>query len=481
MYCQKCGKYNRNNSIYCSNDGNVLLERKDITLIKNKSNFCTNCGTNVSKHFTYCPNCGSSLFQVGKKTESIKTESKPTKANKFKSINFLSPLKTACIALVVLIVLSFVVTLVANEKINDMIGDLIDLDYDLNIKFANLIDYALLFNITSLKLDLKFLDYGSGIFKYSGGLIAYMSIPFIIFMVLGILKGTKDLEEGCEYSLLHTFLTGLYYGLGLLILSLFGLKKIKVPIPYFNDFLLLTKKYNHFQALFNGLIIGMVSHILGYGLYMSIKKEKERIIKYRYLFNGVYLLVLGYFVCVIVYFVWLKRYVDSNYLSSSNFINTIVQLQLPAYLWNLINFGSFSYSMDYDILNISLLHNLDYLKDIVDLNLIFIYLATLIPFIMFFLQGKSEKKLGIGNLYLNLAYTSITYSTLMTIFTTISNFKLKAYGNAIEMVLDENIIGSFGFKPSITFFSCLLFSYGISLAGAFLTKEPLREVYELNE
>jgi predicted RNA-binding Zn-ribbon protein involved in translation (DUF1610 family) len=68
MYCQKCGQYNFDYSIYCYNDGMRLLNNSiEMNMSKNKSNYCMSCGQKVETYSNYCQNCGQPMFQVNKK------------------------------------------------------------------------------------------------------------------------------------------------------------------------------------------------------------------------------------------------------------------------------------------------------------------------------------------------------------------------------------------------------------------------------
>ena len=75
MYCQKCGQYNADNAIYCSNDGELLLHKSDkVFMSKQEVFYCKHCGERVESYFLYCTNCGQSQFKtdIGKNCKKSK-------------------------------------------------------------------------------------------------------------------------------------------------------------------------------------------------------------------------------------------------------------------------------------------------------------------------------------------------------------------------------------------------------------------------
>ncbi len=478
MYCQKCGQYNDDNSNYCSNDGVFLLGNKNnVFMTKNEIKYCKYCGEKVESHSLYCSSCGQSLFHVDMK-RTINKESKSKNQSiikdKFKNIDFKHPLKVAGIAFIILLVVSVIISIVMNQKINSEILDILELDINIDNKFLNFIDYALLSHLLGATIKVTLSGYGCKILKFRGGLYLYILIPSIIFIVLGILRGRKDLKEERYFNPIDAALVGLYYGLGLLILSFCNFKKINIPIPYIRKHITIAKEYSFLGALFNGLMIALIFYLAGYGIYMLIKKENKRFFKYRYIFNGIFLLTLGYIISLIAYMIVFRGHIISADFIEFEDFDIVTILQYPAYLWSLINFNTFTSSGVYNLVNISLLKNVDILKEVLGKGrLIVLYLLTFIPFILFFFQGRKERGAGTGNLYLNLVYNSLTYSLLMTFF---------AVGSFMYMNVDNEMIISMGFKAVETFFSCFVFSYLISLSGAFLTKSGYKkEASDYNE
>ena len=402
------------------------------------------------------------------------------KREKLKNVDIKSSLKTASIALFILLIVCAITSLLINEKTNEALAELLELDLD--IKTLNFLDYALLSHLVKLKYQVSTSYLQNGIADISGGVFATLAIPFVIFLVLGILRAKRDLKEDREFCLMNSFLVGLFYGIGLLILTLFSLIKTEVPVPFSRTILTITKKYSSIAALLNGLIIAMVFYILGYGLYMYFKKESNRLLKYRFIFNGTFCLLLGYIISLVVYIIG-SRYLDLDIYTDTNIIDLILHLQLPAFIWNTINYNAFAFLSSSYRIKLSLLSNNESIKYYLNNNiLIAMNILPFIPFILYFIQGRKERKIGKGNMYLNLAFTSITYSLLMTFFAAISNINIKFYGQVFNNLYGESLTMTIGFKPAITFVTCLIFSYGISLAGGLLTKPSnTGEVLSYNE
>ncbi|MBU5292915.1 zinc ribbon domain-containing protein [Anaerosalibacter bizertensis] len=483
MYCQKCGKSNSDHSIYCHNDGEFLLKKEGRIKIKNsRAKFCKHCGKNIEKNYIYCSNCGQSLFQIEKNKDNVvnprENASIPTNLN---NINYINSLKTAGIGFILLLILSLIITVSINESINREISNVLSLET--NIKFINILDYALnshLINL-SLKVDTASLGLQPDIIKLNGGLFLFLIIPAVIFLVLGILDGKKDLKLNKAFNFIETIFIGLFYGVGILILSIINKWKISFNIPLINQYVTITKNFSPLISLINGFIISVVFYLAGYGIFMIIKKENERIFKYRYIFNGILSLGTGLLICLVVSIMVFKKSISSIPFTGIDSIDSIIQYQSLKYLWNLVNFNTFSYLAEDMTLNFSLLKNTEALKEILDnKKIIIIYILTIIPFIVFFIQGRKEKKLQPKNIYLNLAYSALTYSLLMTFFTAVSNFKINATGMTANFIADGPIITAIGFKVGDTFITSFLFFYLISLAGAFLTnsREEVNNFYE---
>ncbi|HHW70395.1 MAG TPA: zinc ribbon domain-containing protein [Clostridiales bacterium] len=479
MYCQKCGQYNADNAIYCSNDGELLLHKSDkVFMSKQEVFYCKHCGERVESYFLYCTNCGQSQFKtdIGKKTiKSPKTETKLKQDKGFKTIDFITPLKFAGVAVLLLLIVSLIASTSINKNLNEEINDYLlvtGIDPHMDIKFLDTIDLTLLSHLSELAIEFDSIDYGYGTATFRSDISLFLLAPLVIFVILGILKGRKDLKTEKHFRLIDHVLVALYYALGLLIISRFSVKETYIPIPFDDDYMIISKYYRPFIVFFNSFITTLVFFLLGYGIYIFIKKESERLYRYRYIFNGIFSITFGYFISLIVYMIAFRENI-SGILIDLEYVHIEELFTEPSFIWNIINFNTIFYSEFGNVHSLSLFKNTSLLKDSLDnLTIVVLYILTLVPFILFFFQGRREKKAGDGNLYLKLAYNSISYSILISLFNSIAKVKFELFGSMI----DQPISLSIGFKPSITFFTCFIFSYLASLAGAFLANSEYKKV-----
>ena len=68
MYCKTCGRKNREEDIYCIEDGSRLEKtylKDSIHSIEGEN--CRSCGNQGEKEDVYCRECGKAYFEFGKK------------------------------------------------------------------------------------------------------------------------------------------------------------------------------------------------------------------------------------------------------------------------------------------------------------------------------------------------------------------------------------------------------------------------------
>ena len=150
------------------------------------------------------------------------------------------------------------------------------------------IDLTLLSHLSELAIEFDSIDYGYGTATFRSDISLFLLAPLVIFVILGILKGRKDLKTEKHFRLIDHVLVALYYALGLLIISCFSVKETYIPIPFDDDYMIISKYYRPFIVFFNSFITTLVFFLLGYGIYIFIKKENERLYRYRYIFNGIF-------------------------------------------------------------------------------------------------------------------------------------------------------------------------------------------------
>ncbi|AFS79856.1 putative membrane protein [Gottschalkia acidurici 9a] len=474
MFCSKCGQSNKDYSNYCEKDGqNLSKNNKDAKFQKTKSKYCSECGKIVEEHSTYCNGCGASLFDISEKENIIDISKNIGEVNISKdSIDFIKIMKFSLGGFLAVIIANFVMASMANDVISKIISEEIRIaSVDINI--LNGMDLTLLSNFVSLKLDGVIDHLGDSNISLKGGYFPLMLIPATVFFIIGMLISKKDMSENRKINISNIVLTGLAYGLYLAIISLISRYSIEINEYGFSAKLL--KKYAVTSALFNGVIISSIFSLFGYSVYGKLKKREYSLFKHEILLNGTFnfgvILSISFILVFIILFINTK---SEGLLLSREGINMIMRLHASAYVFLLLNFGTFKMFEDDSAtyLDKTSIFNLNEVGTDISGNFsIYMYIALIIPFIVFFLLGR-KTKIKHGQDMKRIIFTSMVYSLLVTIFAYIINLKMSASvsGNMLFEESDAFMI-SMGFSIISVFIGSFIFSFIGVLAGNLLSKE----------
>lgn len=480
MFCRTCGQWNEDYSTYCSNDGTLLHgNKKKINLVRGNMKFCKNCGNTINSYHLYCSNCGISTYEERKKNLNFKPEI-PVSTKEAVRTNVLGKpyVKSSIVYSLIGFGIVLLISLIISGKINSALQETLayEIGLPMNIKLINPLDLILLLNLSSLKLSFSVMAYGGASATVVGMPFIILLIPIIVFFVLGIFKGRKDSQKDSQINLINTLLIGFFYSLILAIIALFHKGNINLPIPYTGELVSMTKSYLFFATFLNGVLISTLSLLLGYGLYSKLGKKDSITNNYRYLFDGLFLFFIIGLTTAIVAGLFFKFDIAKNSYPTvgmtknigDKFGELVLIGQMGIYAFLMTNLGVFNMSIDHETEKLSLLKNMDFIKDSFGNNgAIFLYIVLLIPIVLFFIYGKRAKK---NSNLKNIILTTLAYSVGIMILSHLTHVKIIGTGSVklTEDFLNSNAI--MGFSLISSFLGSLLLSTLSAFAGFFLGK-----------
>lgn len=482
MFCKNCGKSNEKHSLYCSDDGTFLHNKKSsISLRRGDIKFCKSCGQSIQSSHLYCPNCGHSLFEHQKKDLNTTTSNiKKTKIfSKKKDIglgfNFKDVVKPSLIGFGILFVISAILVFVVNSSIEE--GIVNEFAISMDVKLLNPMDLFLFFNSASFTLSTLNSPYEMGSLSLSGMPILFILVPFLIFFIMGVYfaKTNKKLEKSIDLK--RILFIGVLYGAIISFISIINRGDISLSIPYLGQRITFKRNFSAPTGFINGTLICVFSLLIGYAVYWKFSKKDTVIGNYRSLFDGLSM----FFNCIlfvsIATMIFLTLILKKDL--SNEYSNLFLLGQLGVYALLITHFtnlrivkgalGEFSEE------KISLLTNVEYIKnDIGNEALIFLYMVVLVVYVSFFIYGKNVKKRGDRNII----YTTLTYSILMGILAYMTHIKLIGTGSLelFGQVADFTGNISVGCSVISTIISSFILSTLSSLAGYFLAKKNKGQV-----
>lgn len=471
MFCRTCGQKNKDYSIYCSKDGTMLHTfNAKVNLIRDDAKFCGNCGNPIKSYDLYCKNCGVSLFKESKKTTIFqKPVTRIPKQVSIGKTDIKTPIINSLIAFGIVFIFCLVVSSAINSSIREVLAD--ELGIYIDVKIFNPLDLSLLFNLSSLKLSMGVnSDYGSYSYaaNIAGRFFLFLLVPFIIFFILGIINGKKDVQEGKEFNYKNYLLTGLFYGLILSIVSLLSRNTVSTPGFDFGEIISLNKRFSFFNTFINGGLISILSSLMGYGVYARASKKEFITGNFKWMFDGLFIFFVSGIIISVVSSIFLSFVPDIE--SGIGFLDLTLFSQFGIYAFLLMNFGSLTVVENNFVDKISLLWNLDFVKDNFESGeLVLLYIPILLPIVLFFIYGRRAKKASSSTMI----YTILTYSIAMAMLAYLTNIKITGWEvSMLDGSLDYNIgIG-------ISFISSLIGSFilsGISVAiGYLLSKKEAK-------
>lgn len=528
MYCRYCGQENEDFALYCSRDGAVLYEnKKNITLTKSDAKFCKECGQSVGSSDLYCSKCGISLYSIKKANQSAlqgianiigagsDEENKDNQSSNidvgisFENLSFENlarfiDIKSVIGRSLLAIGIVFFICLIISSSINEFVNRIIvqelfgwgDMGSLLEIKIANSFDFTLLSNLAKLNIGISALEEGT--VKFTIILPVLIILPIITFFVIGIFQARKECKQGNSFNYVDTLAVSLCYGLVLGLISIISARNYTLPNNGIIDIVFsLKKSYSFLVSIFHGLLISLVSQILGYATYVKVMKKRTAIKSYEWLFDGAFIAVALLVGIILVTSILLISALDGTsqlvpYASVQKRIAYLIGILFSIYLllmgsWGTLNIGfkgeaapyilgrMFSMAQSNDgTIKISLIKGLDVLKQTFNDDLVVVlYFVVIILVVIFFIQGMRAKRYGSPSPLRSMILPALMYSLIVGILAYLTQFSLVgtlAEFGGFGSNSDQSMVAYFiGFKFMSSFFGSFILTTLSSMAGFFLT------------
>ena len=478
MFCKDCGKDNDNHALYCGNDGIVLGEKSNkLKLSKTITRFCKDCGEPITSYDLYCKNCGSSLFEKSKsihgvsKFEKDHTNDKElsARAKNIGQFDFKESFVHAALGFIIILLISLTISTAINKVIQEEL--LYDIGTFSDFKAVNFLDITMLFNCAKLNVGIFNGNYTLIDGSVSGIPFIALLIPFLIFFLIGVFKARKNNKLNQNFELKEILLTALFYGVLISFLSLIASSNKDMFMPYLNQRIVFKKKYVLFASLINSILISGLPLLLGYSFYEKTSNSKNRSDNFKELFNASFIFFISAFSVCLAVAIYSKLQLKDQL--PNDIFDLLIIAQMGIYAFLMINFGTFKFIYELDLIDISLFNNIGILKeDLGSGGIIFLFLLVLIPVFLFYSYGRKVKRTGRGNIL----YSSIFYSLLMGILAYLTYGIMSGSGGLEIFDGLVNYQINFGFKFYYSIISSFMLSILSSSAGYFLSKDNKSEV-----
>ncbi|ABR46473.1 hypothetical protein Amet_0240 [Alkaliphilus metalliredigens QYMF] len=502
MYCKKCGYANPKEALYCLNDGFALQHLKGgYHYASASSRFCNSCGAENEKHLIYCSTCGNSLLKVKKTSfdveglvaatstvKNISTKNIASITNKLEMNHFKNALPGSLVTIGILCIIALIIGSVISEEINMLYAE--PLLYELglgnqinNFQLISGIDIILLVNLIGTNLTLM-TNYGreafSGSLSLSYGFYSFLLLPFLVLVIGGYITGVKNPNTSIKERAFLSLATGGIYAGFLLLVSLISRTSTEIPLFYEPDaFVRFTLSYSFLSSILNGIVFGALFSFIGLLIQAGSLKAISAMVTARLygesIYQGIVTGLKGIIISTVIVFLFLLN--NAGFSSDSTgaalfgemFLLFIIVPQMGAYLWNMLNLASFTFSIqrfnDVESYSASILSGTEELRHLlsyIDNFDVYFYLALLIPIALFLWAGKQIKTSSSGNLIHEILVFSGVFSIFSSFLVFITNFKISGSGQLFSLDFIGRMSASIGFNSIAVLFSSFILSFAIA-------------------
>ncbi|MGI6752159.1 MAG: zinc ribbon domain-containing protein [Anaerovoracaceae bacterium] len=447
MHCKTCGQKNRDNAVYCLNDGTYLGNgAPEIVLGKSDGAFCKGCGNPMDSKHLYCKECGSSAFERVIRKKRV-TKPEQGVLNALSAQGTYNPILSCAYAIIGFIFVLIIASMLSgylNESFTEEIG------LSFNIKLIKPLDVSMFLNLISLKIKLAGGDFEYSFFKVKAGIAVFALVPAFIFFVLGIVHGQLKKKSSAIFNIKEIIITSATYALLLGIIVLLYKGKTDIPIPFFDSSFRLEKSYSFISAILSGLTLSALPFMTGYGLHGLTRKNKGAYQPFPWLFYGTNLLFINLALLTLILFI--TNRLDPNppiYFLDDNILSVPAGLQASIFGLILISFGKFSIDTGYEIYRYNLFNYDNAFFYGEERFIILVLIASLIiPFVTFFIYGLMSKKTDNKKYF----YACIVYGIGVAIIGAL--FQSYVYGTGSMEIIDDIVDHNISLRISL--FSTLI-------------------------
>ena len=292
MYCKQCGTKNREDALYCVNDGEALTLHNEYVLLQKENNrYCSSCSHENGTAALYCTACGQTMSKVKEaagvepKRASVQTTAVNSHSegilSAFTNVETLKKLAVwNGIALAALLLISFIISSSINGFLRDALrgdfGALID-----GIKLVSFTDVFMISHMIGVDYFANAMMF-EGVLSTTSGLFILLLIPAVVFIAAGYLMNRNQPHQPFIEKMKWNVSFSVLYGIVIAIISTFAgvSMEMKDPTGFFDDMTItLGSDYPFFESLFNGFIISFIFTSLG--AVLSLSKDER-------MYNGQY-------------------------------------------------------------------------------------------------------------------------------------------------------------------------------------------------
>lgn len=301
MYCAKCGKNNEKYALYCTNDGfDLQPSSNEISIQQSEAEYCSACGMTMVRHAAYCSKCGE---ETGSHTDvqissfallrPVSVDSHRLAYSKL-GLNFKAYLKKGVLggltALVTLLILCTIINITLHKQLPELMGEdnpyieLLDhYQVDSDFTIFGVPETAMTVNLIPSSLhatgDDDLLERQE--INIRLGLITLLAVPLAALVFAGYLSARFFRFSNQQESFLVSIVIGLYYGVGMLIISrMAGFTKIVGLEQYsYGQSPKLIFSFSWLAAIITGWLLGTCFSWIGYKLYNLIHTDKKWLFK----------------------------------------------------------------------------------------------------------------------------------------------------------------------------------------------------------
>lgn len=482
MYCKNCGTKNREDALYCINDGAALSLHTDNILLQKESNrYCSNCSRENQAEALYCTDCGHTMSKVKETADAeAKRTGAPAMATEIRSGGILSDFTTMDslkrlavwngIALAALFLISLIISSAVNGVLRDAlrgeVGALID-----GVKLMSFTDVYMISHMIGVDYYANAMMF-KGVLSTTSGLFLLLLIPAVVFIITGYLMNRNQPDQPYIEKMKRSLSFSILYGAVIGIISTFAGVSMEMtdPTGFFDDMTVtLGSDYHFFESLLNGFVISFIFTSLGASF--SISKE-ERTSNHgfglsisRALLHSMIGLALMMAAGVFI--------VSSNdeMTTDEPAVDTLLGSQIGGYLWNVSQFGSLTLDVTADGETVNASYSLiggpkasedeeEFAETFSEIGWIWIF--AFIPAALHLWAGNQLRKSTGGNIVQELAAYAVAFGIINAAIVSISKLTISTN---FEGAFDA----SFGFSTFGTAIIGSVLAFGLSYLGVMLT------------
>jgi hypothetical protein len=485
VYCKHCGTKNREDALYCVNDGEALTFHHEHVLLQQESNrYCSHCSHENHGNALYCTSCGQTMSKVKEIRDAEPNRgSLQTNVRNGASEGLISTMTNKDnlkwlaiwngISIAGLLLISFIISSSINGFMKDTLraelGSLVD-----GIKLVSFTDVFMISHMISVDYLASAVIF-EGVLSTTSGLFLLLLIPAIVFITTGFLMNRKQADKPLLEKLKWNLSFSIVYGLLTGIFSTFAGVSMEINDPTgFLGTITVGAEYPFFESIFNAIVISFIFTTIGslFTLDTEQRTSNERYglsISRAILHSMIGLALMmtaGYFI-----------------LSSQDELkteetagNVLIGSQVGGYLWNVAQFQTLTFDLTADGESVnarySLLGGPEASEDEEEFKELFeeinwIWVLVLIPAALHFWAGNRLRKSTHGNILNELAVYAAAFGVINAIIVSIS-----------KLTIDTNFEGAFsatfGFSTFGTLIISSILAFGVSYISVMVTnrQEP---------